>query len=175
MSPIPVFLSVVCAVRNQAQELPEALERLTQTLYYLVSDYELIIVDNGSDDETVQLLKELTDSSGYPNIQVFALTKWVEDDVASWAGLENSLGDFAVVTGFDKEQVELIPKMLEKAVDGFDVVIAQNTERERQGLLYRIAGSIFHRLYDLFCDIDLRAQTPDYRHYRWVPVNVFIR
>ena len=93
----PVLLSVVFVVRNQATELQSALERAAAVVGPLVSDYELIIVDNASSDDSVACLKRLTSINGLPNLQVYALTKEVDSDTAAWVGLENALGDFAVV------------------------------------------------------------------------------
>src|SRR5690554_121813 len=93
----PVFLSVVYVVRNQAQQLESIIQYASAQLTSLVIDYELIIVDNASDDDSVNVLKSLTGPSGYPNLQVYALTKEVDSDTASWIGLENALGDFIVI------------------------------------------------------------------------------
>ena len=63
----------------------------------LVSEYEIIVVDNASDDNSVTVLKNLTEEDGLANIQVFALAKEVDADMAAWVGLENALGDFVAV------------------------------------------------------------------------------
>ena len=57
MTYFPVFLSVVLVVRNQSAELRSIIEQMTTTVAPLVSDYELIIVDNASDDDSVAALK----------------------------------------------------------------------------------------------------------------------
>ena len=87
----PVFLSVVLVVRNQSSQIEQLLTEAATHLKTLVSDYELIIVDNASDDDSVSVLSYLTRESGHPNLQVYALTKVVDTDTASWAGLENAL------------------------------------------------------------------------------------
>src|SRR3954468_5652831 len=92
----PVFLSVVFMVRNQATHLESILRSASAQIASTVSDYELIIVDNASDDDSLQVLKNLTSQEGLPNLQVYALTKEVGSDTAAWVGLENALGDFVV-------------------------------------------------------------------------------
>ncbi|MCC9000848.1 MAG: glycosyltransferase, partial [Candidatus Contendobacter sp.] len=75
MTYFPVFLSVVLVVRNQSDELHSIIEQMTTTVTPLVSDYELIVVDNASDDDSVAVLKQLTSEQGFPNLQIYALTK----------------------------------------------------------------------------------------------------
>jgi hypothetical protein len=68
MAFFPVFLSVVYIVRNQAAQLGGILQNATAHLSSLASDYELIIVDNASDDESVSVLKTMTGQDGLPNL-----------------------------------------------------------------------------------------------------------
>ena len=96
----PVFLSVVFVVRNQSNHIGSILADAVERMSSLVSDYELIVVDNASDDESISILKGLTTENGLPNLQVYALTKEVDTDTASWAGLENALGDFVVAVSY---------------------------------------------------------------------------
>ncbi|MBA5983749.1 glycosyltransferase, partial [Pseudomonas sp. MD195_PC81_125] len=118
----PVFLSVVFVVRNQSNHLGSILADAVERMSTLVSDYELIVVDNASDDDSISILKSLTAENGLPNLQVYALTKEVDADTASWAGLENALGDFVAVIDPLVDDIAFLPEMLDKAVSGADVV-----------------------------------------------------
>lgn len=163
MAFFPVFLSVVYVVRNQAHQLEGIIQRATERLSPLVSDYELIIVDNASDDGSIDVLKGLTGQAGYPNLQVYALTKEVDSDTASWAGLENALGDFVAAIDPLIDDIDFLPDMLEKAVTGADVVFARNTQKPQQGLLYNSAYSIFNNIYKYFNGVNLSKEAPQYR------------
>lgn len=88
MVAFPIFISVVFIVRNQSEHIEKMLLEAATLISPLVSDYELIIVDNASDDNSVFALKTLTTENGLPNLQVYALTKEVDADTASWVGLE---------------------------------------------------------------------------------------
>jgi len=114
----PVFLSVVMVVRNQSEDLRALLTDTIASIEPLVSDYELIVVDNASDDDTVQSLKHLTGENGLPNLQVYALTKEVDPDTASWVGLENALGDFVAVFDPQSDSIGFLATMLDQAVSG---------------------------------------------------------
>lgn len=163
MAFFPVFLSVVFVVRNEAHNIADMLSHAAAGISHQVSDYELIIVDNASDDESISVLKNLTGENGYPNLQVYALTKEVDTDTASWVGLENALGDFITVIDPLADDIGFLPEMLEKAVTGADVVFATNQQKIAQGLTYRIAYAIFDWLYMRFNGIHLAKEAPQYR------------
>ncbi len=159
----PVFLSVVLVVRNQGLKLEDIVQEASAQLDPLVTDYELIIVDNASDDDSTAVLKNLTGPSGYPNLQVYALTKEVDSDTASWVGLENALGDFVAVIDPLMDDIGFLPEMLNKAVGGVDVVFANNQLKPMQSLAYRVAYSAFNALYKFFNRIHLAKEAPRYR------------
>jgi glycosyltransferase involved in cell wall biosynthesis len=161
--PFPIFLSIVLVLRNQANQLEEITTEATASISDLVSDYELIIVDNASNDDSVTILKELTSERGLPNLQVYALTKEVDVDTASWVGLENALGDFVAVFDPMVDDIRFLAEMLDKATAGADVVLAANLAKPAQGWAYRSAYAVFNHLYQFFNDIDLDKEAPQYR------------
>ncbi|MFC0669087.1 glycosyltransferase [Azotobacter chroococcum] len=163
MSFFPVFLSVVFVVRNQAEHIEKILSEAAVDISSLVSDYEFIIVDNASDDDSVTVLKRLTGENGQPNLQVFALTKEVNADTASWVGLENALGDFVAVIDPLVDDIAFLPDMLDKAVSGADVVFANNSQKPKQSFAYTGAYAIFHGAYKWFNGIHLATEAPQYR------------
>lgn len=163
MAFFPVFLSVVFVVRNQGSRLQGLLEKATAQISSCVSDYELIVVDNASDDDSIGLLKTLTVPEGLPNLQVYALTKEVGSDTAAWVGLENALGDFVAVIDPLVDDIAFLPQMLDKAVNGADVVLANNQQKPRQSYAYRAAYGIFSSIYKILNGVHLAKEAPSYR------------
>jgi hypothetical protein len=163
MAFFPVFLSVVFVVRKQYERNEKIISHAAAGIASLVSDYELIIVDNASDDTSVTVLKNLTGETGLPNLQVYALTKEVDADTASWVGLENALGDFVMVIDPLADDISFLPDMLDKAVSGADVVFARNAQKQVQSMAYRTAYSVFNSLYKWFNGINLAKDAPQYR------------
>jgi hypothetical protein len=159
----PIFLSVIFVVRNQSDSMEQLIAETTSLLADLVSDYELIVVDNASNDNSIALFKKLTAETGQPNLQIYALTKEVDLDVASWVGLENALGDFIVVIDPLVDGVHFLPTMLEEAVSGIDVVFANNQQKAAQSLAYRIAHTSFNKIYQLLNNVNLKEEAPRYR------------
>jgi hypothetical protein len=163
MSNFPLFLSLVFVVRDQADQLEEILARASICLSGLVSDHELIIIDNASSDRSVALLKQLTKPTGLPNLQVFALTKEVDVDTAIWVGLESALGDFVAVMDPIADDVSFLGEMLEQSTTGADVVFAQNSTPPAEGLFYGIARRAFNRIYKWLNGVDLINEAPQCR------------
>jgi polyisoprenyl-phosphate glycosyltransferase len=163
MAFFPVFLSVVFVVRNQSSHIETILSDASVSISPLVSDYELIIVDNASNDDSVSILKDLTGENGQPNVQVYALTKEVDADTASWVGLENALGDFVAVIDPLTDDIGFLTEMLDKAVSGADVVFADNKKKPAQSLAYRGASALFHGLYKWLNGINLAKEAPQFR------------
>lgn len=163
MTRFPIFLSVVYVLRNEAEQVASLLLAATQQLENLVDDYELIVVDNASEDMTLSVLKALTGIDGLPNLQIFSLTQEVHFDVAAWVGLQNALGNHIAVLDPLTDDLSVLPQMLQSSVDGVDIVFAANRRRPAQSLAYRAAHAVFAGLYRLLHGIDLSTEAPPFR------------
>lgn len=175
MAFFPVFLSVVFVVRNESPRLEAILSEAQACIGPLVADYELIVVDNASDDESIKTLKRMTGEGGLANLQVYALTKQVEQATAFWAGLENALGDFVAVIDPLADDIAFLPQMLEKAVLGADVVFAANRRRGARTLAYRFADMVFNVLYKALNGVHLSNEAPPYRVLSKSVINFILR
>ncbi|MFC4157942.1 glycosyltransferase family 2 protein [Chitinimonas lacunae] len=171
----PVFLSVVFVLRNRADHIENILSDAIEGIANLVRDYELIIIDNASEDDSVAVLKRLTGEDGQPNLQVYALTKEVDTDTACWVGLENALGDFVAVIDPLSDDIHFLPTMLEKAALGADVVFATNERKPPQSLAYRGAYAAFNGIYKWFNGIHLAEEAPQYRILNKKVVNFILQ
>lgn len=137
MTSFPVFLSIVVVTRNRCRTLEATLTGILEAASSLVSDLELVVVDNASEDESVSVLRGLTEQQGLANLQVYALTKEVDADTASWVGLENALGDFVAVLDPQTDDIAFLPDMLDKAARGADVVFAENELKAEKDMMNR--------------------------------------
>lgn len=121
----------------------------------LVSDYEIIIVDSGSNDEEFSDYSAMVGATGLPNLQIYRLNQYVDNDIASWAGVENSLGDYVLVYDPRSESLERLEDALKEIGRGCDVVYLRNTASTDSGLVERLLGTLFRSSFRLFSGIDL--------------------
>jgi hypothetical protein len=163
MSRLPIFFTLVISIRNQSNQIQPLLAEVSRMLGELVSDHEIVIIDNASNDDSLLRLKALTGIDGLPNFQVYALTQEVDADTAAWVGLENALGDFVAVIDPLNDDISFLPEMLDKAVSGADAVFANNEQKTAQSFAYRGAYATFNLLYKWFNGIDLANEAPQYR------------
>ena len=175
MAFFPVFLSVVVVVRNHSDHLEALLREAAGCVETLVSDYELIVIDNASTDDSVETLTRLTGAAGIANVQVFVLTKEVDTDTATWVGLENALGDFVVCLDPTLDDIAFLPTMLDKAASGADVVFAHNKVAAPQKFVYRTASAVFDALYVRLNGVHLATEAPQYRVLNKKVVNFLLR
>ncbi|MCX7978170.1 MAG: glycosyltransferase [Bdellovibrionaceae bacterium] len=170
-----VFLSVAISLHNHESELGSFLRVVVEELSKIVTDFEIIVVDNASDDGSVATLKKLTQMPEYPNIQVFALTSRVDEDTANWVALENALGDFVVVFDPLSDGIHMIPKMLNEALSGADVVFVKNTLARERSILYRACFSVFDFLFRLINGVSLSESSPRFRMVSRRFINFILR
>ncbi|WP_417665692.1 glycosyltransferase [Pseudidiomarina sp.] len=159
----PIFLSVVYVIKDQQNELTKQLTTLVSYLHETVEDFEVIVIDNASTDESVLKLSTLTSEDGLPNLQIYALTKTVDRDTAAWVGIENSLGDFVAVIDLEEDDLHQLPLLLEKATAGADVVFGKNTSKPKQTFAYKLGESFFNVFFKSFNGINLTKEISQFR------------
>ena len=106
---------------------------------------------------------------------MYALSKEVSADTAAWVGLENALGDFVAAIDPLIDDVAFLPTMLDKAMEGADVVFANNEYKPRQDYAYKAAYSVFNALYEKFNGIHLSKEAPSYRLLSKRVINFVLR
>lgn len=163
MKPYPIFLSLVVVTRNEAEFITAILREISDIVSGLVSDHEIIVVDNASEDNTVEILHQLASEHGLPNLQVYVLSNEVDLDTAYWAGAENSLGDYVGVIDPHSDDIGFLETMLEEAVGGRDVVFASNVLQPDTSFFYRVLASSFKAVYRRLSGYGANYQVSHYR------------
>lgn len=128
---LETFVSVIVVTRNQSNTLEQRLPELQSYMELHFSDYEILIVDQRSDDGTLQkidiLLKKI------PCIRFIELSFRVTEDVAMAAGLENSIGDYVIYMDLESDPHMGIRQMIEKCRGGSDIVLGISNSQESIG------------------------------------------
>ncbi len=138
-------LSVVLPCLNEASHLAESVRTIARTVEGAGVDLELLLVDDGSTDETWQVMTAL---AGELPVRALRLSRRFGKEQALCAGLEHARGDAVVVMDADLQHPPaLLPDMLRAWRDeGYDVVEARKTHRGDEGLLSRVEASLFYSL-----------------------------
>ena len=157
------LLSVVVPCFNEEEVLPKTHSRLIEVLETLpVHIFELIYVDDGSRDATLDILREIQRAD--TRIRVVGLSRNFGQEIAMTAGLQNTAGQAVVVIDADfQDPPEVILKMLDRWRQGVDVAYGVRTQRDNETLFRRMTSSLFYRVLNRFADIDIPLDTGEFR------------
>lgn len=163
-------LSVIVAVYNEdPRNLLKLIDRIDQVLTPEKVSYELIFVNDGSREPTSNALRHIAVES--KNIKLVELSRNFGQQAAITAGLDHSEGQAVINMDSDlQDPPELIPSMLEKWKEGYDVVYATRSKR-RDRKSKRITAFLFYRLLGAISTVEIPWDTGDFRLMDRVVVN----
>src|SRR3954467_7068133 len=154
------LLSVVAPMFEEEEIVGRFAERVGAALDGV--DYELILVDDGSKDRTVDAMAAV--AAGNPRVKVVALSRNFGHQPALTAGLDHARGDAVVMLDGDlQDPPEVIPEMLEQWRNGIDVVYAVRQERLGETVFKRTSARWFYRLFRRLTRLNLAEESGDFR------------
>jgi polyisoprenyl-phosphate glycosyltransferase len=170
-----VELSVVVPVHNEEAVLQPFFTRLLSTLEAAaVKSFEIICVNDGSSDRSLEFLREM--NQRLPAVKIISLSRNFGKDVAISAGFDYASGAAVIPIDADlQDPPELIGPMMAKWREGFDVVYATRRRRDGDSWLKRTAARSFYYLFDRITDIPIPHDTGDFRLLDRRVVDVLIR
>ncbi len=142
MAIIECFVSVVVPLHNNGEIIERFLRDLVRTLEKTYSDYEILLVDASSQDETSIIIDKLISEIQY--IRYIGLSDATDYEVVCAAGLENTIGDIMVLINPENDPVDIIPEAVEKVLSGSDVLVGIMSTKKN--FPYNFMSSIFHNL-----------------------------
>lgn len=160
--PDPSLLSIVIPAFNEEEVLSILRERITQFMDQLPFACELIMVNDGSADRTLELLIEWAEADS--RLQVLGLARCFGHQIAVTAGLDVARGDCIVVMDADlQDPPEVILQMVREYRCGYDVVYGKRVSRSGETVMKRASAWLFYRLMRAFVHKDLPADVGDFR------------
>ncbi len=155
-------LSVVLPCLNEASHLAESARTIARTLDAIPIDHELVMVDDGSDDATWEVIAGLAEELG--TVRGIRLSRRFGKEQALCAGLESAQGHAVVVMDSDLQHPPaLLPDMVRAWRDeGFEVVEARKTSRGDEPFLSRVEAGLFYSLLRRVSGYDLSGAS-DYK------------
>ncbi len=154
--------SIVAPAYNEEEVLPEFYRRVRDVMDALGEPWELILVNDGSRDNTLAVMRELHEKD--PRVKVVSFSRNFGHQLAITAGIDYASGDAVVIIDADlQDPPEVIPELIEKWRDGYDVVYAVRRERRGESWFKEWTAKLFYRLIYRITDVDIPKDTGDFR------------
>jgi glycosyltransferase involved in cell wall biosynthesis len=162
-NPMPqAFISVLIPVLNEAENIAALLARTTATLDACNVRYEIVFVDDGSQDATLARLREA--HARDPRVRAVALSRNFGKEIAIAAGLAHVRGDAAIIMDADLQHPpEVIAEFLARWRDGYQVVYGQRLARDTDSALRRTLARSFYRIFNALVRTDIPEGAGDFR------------
>jgi polyisoprenyl-phosphate glycosyltransferase len=158
----PAKLSVVIPVFNEARNISSLLQRLETVLSRTGMTWEIVFVDDGSADDTIDVIRAAHASE--PRIHAVSFSRNFGKEIAIAAGLDHANGDAVIIMDADLQHPpETIPDFIAKWREGFAMVYGQRTDRDNETALKRRFAQSFYRVFHRFGETDLPAGAGDFR------------
>ena len=153
--------SVVIPVFNEEENLELLHRRLSKVLENLCEDYEIIFVDDGSEDNSLKIMRKFRKTNG--RVKVISFSRNFGHQIAITAGIDYASGSAVIVMDSDlQDPPEVIPKLVEKWREGYDTVYAIRESR-KDPILKRAIAFVFYRLFQRMSDVDVPVDAGDFR------------
>ena len=154
------MISIIVPMHNEQEGINEFFSRITPILA-LEGSYEIICINDGSSDNTLDLLKEKAKADKH--IKILSFSRNFGKEPALTAGLDNCSGDCVIPIDADlQDPPELIPELVAKWKEGFKVVLATRRTRNESWLKRKSAGA-FYSLIGRLSNIHIPKNTGDFR------------
>lgn len=161
MSTRPTY-SIVAPVFNEEETLPEFYRRMVAVMDALDGPSELVLVFDGSRDQSPQIGRQLQAKD--PRIKIIDFARNFGHQIAITAGIDYAEGDAVAIIDSDlQDPPEVIHDMVQKWKEGFEVVYAQRRQRSGETFFKLFTASLFYRLIERLASIDIPRDTGDFR------------
>lgn len=155
-TPPPLKISVIAPMYNEEAVIASYLQQTIHILEQCFPCYELILVDDGSTDKTVSICADFIRKN--PNIRLISFSRNYGHEIASTAGLDHADGHFVILMDTDLQHPpELIPDLVNKAQEGFDVVCAARTNRDAEPWIKKLPATFFYLLSRKMTGFDIKG------------------
>ena len=163
MAPQPITeISIVVPMYNEEAGIPAFFDRIAKLFSELDCSYEVVCINDGSTDNTMQLLRE--HQSRDARIRVIDLSRNFGKEVALSAGLDYCQGAAVIPIDADlQDPPELIPDMIAKWREGYDMVYATRRVRKGETVVKRTTANLFYRLLRRISEVEIPRNTGDFR------------
>lgn len=154
-------ISIVISVYNEEAALPEFYREAKKVFESLPWDYEMIFVNDGSQDASEAILFRLSETDS--KVKVLSFSRNFGHEAAMIAGIDYSSGDAVVCMDADLQHPpECVAEMIEKFEEGYEVINMVRTRNRSAGLIKNITSAAFYKLINRISDVKLEENASDF-------------
>jgi glycosyltransferase involved in cell wall biosynthesis len=157
-----IVVSIVVPIYNEEQTIPELYDRLKKAALQISENYEIIFVNDGSRDQSLQALMAV--AARDHRVRYIAFSRNFGHQIAVTAGLDHAHGAaVAIIDGDLQDPPEIIPELYSKHKEGFEVVYARRNKREGESYFKKITAKWFYRIIKKLTNFDIPVDVGDFR------------
>jgi dolichol-phosphate mannosyltransferase len=157
-----IDLSVIIPIYNEEMNLVPMNNRIIAALSPLAIQYEIVYVNDGSKDNSLPIIMGLSEENA--SVKYIDFSRNFGHQIAISAGLEHAVGErIVIMDGDGQDPPELIPSLLQKAQEGYEVVYAKRKKRKGESFLKKLTAKLFYRFLANITQIEIPLDTGDFR------------
>lgn len=157
-----MLYSVVVPIMNEQDNIELMANRIKNIFEKIGSEYELIFVDDGSTDNSIARMKEAAKLDD--RVKIIKLSRNFGHQISVTAGIDHSIGDAVIMIDGDlQDPPEFIEKLVEKFLEGYNVVYATREKRKGESLFKRATATFFYKIMRKLTKINIPLNTGDFR------------
>lgn len=157
------MISIVSPVYRAEKILPTLVSEIEKVMQVINQDYEIILVDDRSPDNSWKKMQEL--SKIHNRLRIFRLSRNFGQHPTIMAGLSKSKGDWVIVMDCDmQDQPKEILKLYNKALEGYDIVLAKREER-KDTFLKKMSSKYFYKAFNYLAGIEINREVANFGIY----------
>jgi dolichol-phosphate mannosyltransferase len=157
-----IEVSVIIPIYNEQEIIPELYSRLQKSVSKISQNYELIFVNDGSKDASIQELKKIANADSH--VLYINFSRNFGHQIAVTAGLHHATGNAIVIIDGDlQDPPELIPELYAKYKEGYKIVGARRVSRKGETFFKKVTAKAYYRILKRITNVDIPVDTGDYR------------
>ncbi|MGR5442977.1 glycosyltransferase family 2 protein, partial [Vibrio mediterranei] len=155
-------ISIICPCYNEQEVLDIFMQRITPVLEQTGYSYEVILINDGSRDNTLQVMSALREQNQY--VRTVNLSRNFGKEAALTAGLDLARGEVVIPIDADlQDPPELILDFISEWQKGFDVVVAKRVDRSTDTWAKKLTAELFYKFHNAVAQVEIPENVGDFR------------
>ncbi|MFZ3122409.1 MAG: glycosyltransferase [Thermodesulfovibrionales bacterium] len=166
------LVSVAAIIRNDSEIIDSYIKETIDILKKSFTNYELVLIDNGSTDDSVSKIKKMQLS--IENIRLIILSRQYHDEIAYTAALEQCIGDFVVLMDINTDPPSLIPELVKNCIEGHETVVAERSDRKYDSFIEKLFSQGFYKISRLLTGYNVNPKLGNFFAFSRRSVNSIV-